>query len=60
MVAIKFCTCKKTTIVQKDNNEKESSSPKFSISFQVMKFISNVLKTFVSTLCYNKYDDCDF
>jgi hypothetical protein len=46
--------------MKKDNHEKESSSPKFSICFEVMKFILNVLKTFVSTLCYNNYDDCDF
>jgi hypothetical protein len=38
----------------KKNHEEESSSLKFSIFFQVVKFISNVLKIFVSTLwCYN-------
>ncbi len=28
-------------------------------SFQVVKFIANDFKTFVSTLCYNNDDDCD-
>ncbi len=32
---------------------------KFFNSFQVVKFISNGFKTFVSTLCYNNDDDCD-
>jgi hypothetical protein len=34
----------------KDNHEEKYFSLKFSISFQVVKFISNVLKIFVSTL----------
>jgi hypothetical protein len=38
---------------------KEKNSPKFLISFQVVKFISYILKTFVSTLCYNNDDDSD-
>jgi hypothetical protein len=38
---------------------KKSFSLKFSISFQVVRFIWNVLKTFVSTLCYNNDEDCD-
>jgi hypothetical protein len=34
--------------------QEKSSFLKFSISFQVVKFIPNVLKTFVNTLwCYN-------
>jgi hypothetical protein len=49
---MKFCTCKKTTMKKKNFN-------KISISFQVMKFILNVLKTFVSILCYNNDEDCD-
>ncbi len=36
----------------KKNHEKKSSLLKFSIFFQVVKFISNVLKTFVDTLWY--------
>jgi len=36
--SMKFCTCKKTTM------KKKSFSLKFSNSFQVVKFISNVLK----------------
>jgi hypothetical protein len=38
---------------------KKKYSLKFSISFQVVKFISYVLKTFVSTLCYNNDENCD-
>jgi len=43
----------------KNIHEEESFSLNFSISFQVVKFISNVLKTFVSTLCYNNAENCD-
>ncbi len=35
-------------------------SLKLSISFEVVKFISNVLKTFVNTSCYNNDENCDF
>jgi hypothetical protein len=43
--------------IQKYNHEEKYSSLKFSISFQVVKFISNVLKTFVNALCYNNDED---
>jgi hypothetical protein len=39
---------------------KKSFSLKLSKKFQVVKFISNVLKTFINTLCYNNDKDCDF
>jgi len=40
--------------------EKKKKSLKISNFFQVVKFISNVFKKFVNTLCYNNEDDCDF
>ncbi len=44
----------------KNNHEEESFSLKFSIIFfNVVKFISNVLKTFVTTLCYNNDENYD-
>jgi hypothetical protein len=36
---------------------KKKKSPKFLIYFQVVKFISYVLKTFVNTLYYNNDED---
>jgi hypothetical protein len=44
----------------KKRPRKKSSRFKFSNSFQVMKFISNVFKTFVNTLCYNNDENCEF
>jgi len=49
---MRFCTCKKKTM-------KKKNSLKFSIFFQIMKFILDGLKTFVSTLCYNNDENCD-
>jgi hypothetical protein len=40
-------------------HDEEFSSLKFSISFQVVKFILDVFKTFVNTLCYNNDENCD-
>ncbi len=38
---------------------KKNFSLKFSIFFQIMKFILDGLKTFASTLCYNNDENCD-
>jgi hypothetical protein len=45
--------CEEILHMQKYNHEEKSSSLKFSISFQVVKFISNV----VNALCYNNDED---
>jgi hypothetical protein len=37
----------------------KKNSLKLSICFQIMKFILNGLKTFVSTLCYNNDENFD-
>jgi hypothetical protein len=49
---VKFCICEKTTM--KKNLFHQNSQ-----FFSIVKFISNVLKTFISTSYYNNDDDCD-